>query len=55
MYDIKAQKGSFWSVLNIVPDIDYDIVYDKWFLVPKQEQVFHVHSRLTAMKIVKWT
>jgi hypothetical protein len=46
-FDIDAissiQRGFFfWSVLNIVPDIVYDIVYEIWSLVPKQEQVFHV-------------
>ncbi len=32
----------------------YDINADL-FLVPKQEQVFHVRCRLTAMKIAEWT
>jgi hypothetical protein len=44
------KRGSFWSVLNIVPDIIYDTLYS----VPKQEQVFYVCRPLTAMKIVKW-
>ncbi len=33
----------------------YDINANIYFLAPKQEPVFHVHRRLTAMKIVKWT
>ncbi len=35
--------------------ISYPISYPIYFLVPKQEPVFHVRRRLTKMKIAKWT
>ena len=49
-----AKEGLFFSVLNIVPDIEYNIDAYIWFLFPKQDQVFLVRSRLTAIKNAKW-